>query len=164
VEALTEQQIRTSFVNCTKGEATRMNIPHELAERSWDDLDYLGWRDPKSPSRGYLVAPMADGLTGVLLRAPEAAVGVKRQKMCSLCLTPRSGGVSLMVAPRAGRSGQRGNTVGTYICAELNCSLYVRGRLQAGGPVIQETLTTEERIARLVANLNTFVARVRTDA
>ena len=41
-------------------------------------------------------------------------------------------GVSLMVAPRAGRAGQQGNSVGTYICSDLTCSLVVRGKVQTG--------------------------------
>lgn len=161
MEPITEAEVRASFVNCSQGEAKRINLPVGLADSVWEELDYLGWRDPKAPARGYLVAALPGGLAGVTLRAPTATPGVKRAKMCSLCLTPRSGGVSLMVARRAGRSGQRGNTVGTYICSDLDCSLYVRGRLAPGGPVVAETLTTEERIARLVGNLETFVLRVR---
>lgn len=161
VEPITEREIRASFVNCSQGEAKRLNVPTGLADTTWDELDYLGWRDPKAPARGYLVAALSEGLVGLTLRAPAAAPGAKRAKMCSLCMTPRSGGVSLMVAPRVGRSGLRGNTVGTYICSELNCSLYVRGRLAPGGPIVAETITLEERIARLVGNLEVFVARVR---
>lgn len=161
MQPLTEPELRAAFVNCSRGEAQRLNLPPDLAETAWEELDYLGWRDPKAPARGYLVAELPEGFVGVTLRAPAAVPGAKRATMCSLCLTPRSGGVSLMVAPRAGRSGQQGNTVGTYICSDLDCSLYVRGRRAPGGPVIAETLTSEERIARLVGNLATFVARVR---
>ena len=136
-----------------------MNLPRDLGEVAWADLDYLGWRDPQSPARGYLVAEHAGRTCGIVLRAPGVGVG-RRASMCSLCLTVRSGGVALMVAPRAGRAGQRGHSVGTPMCADLACSLYVRGRLTTSGPVLQETLTTEQRIARLVANLDTFLARV----
>lgn len=80
--------------------------------------------------------------------------------MCSLCLTVRSGGVSLMVAPRAGKAGQQGHSVGTNICADLCCSLYLRGKLQTGTPGMPETLTLDQRIARLVGNVESFVARV----
>ncbi|MEV0476177.1 FBP domain-containing protein, partial [Streptomyces prunicolor] len=48
---LTEREIRAAFVNCTKGEAKRLSIPRDLAERPWDDLDFLGWRDPQAPGR-----------------------------------------------------------------------------------------------------------------
>ncbi len=46
MKPLTEQEIRAAFVNCTKGEAKRLSVPRDLADRPWDDLDYLGWRDP----------------------------------------------------------------------------------------------------------------------
>ncbi|MFC6343755.1 FBP domain-containing protein, partial [Nocardioides hankookensis] len=88
-------------------------------------------------------------------------VGVgRRASMCSLCMTVRSGGVALMVAPRAGKAGQRGHSVGTPMCSDLACSAYVRGRASASSPVLQETLTTEQRIERLVANVEVFVGRV----
>jgi hypothetical protein len=159
VSPLTETQIRASFVNTTKGEAKRLHVPRDLADRPWDDLDYLGWRDPQSPARGYLVAPGGDGLRGLALRAPEARTSARRS-MCSVCLTLRSGGVSLMVAPRAGKAGQQGHTIGTYLCADLACSLYVRGKLSTGTPGMHETLTQDARIERLVANLTSFVDRV----
>ena len=159
MKPVAESEIRASFVNCTKGEAKRLHLPRDLAERSWSDLDYLGWRDPQAPARGYLVAEHEGRLCGVVLRAPQSGVA-RRSSMCSLCLTVRSGGVAMMVAPRAGRSGQAGNSVGTYMCADLVCSLYVRGKLSASGPVVYETLTTEERVERLTTNLDAFLERV----
>jgi len=159
VRPVAEPEIRASFVNCTKGEARRLNLPDDLANRSWDELDYLGWRDPKAPQRGYLVAEHDGVLRGLVLRAPEVGVA-RRSSMCSLCLTVRSGGVALLVAPRAGRAGQRGHSTGLPMCADLACSLYVRGRLAASGPVVHETLTVEEKVDRLRGNLDAFVGRV----
>lgn len=156
---LTERQVRASFVNCSKGEAGRLGLPRDLADLPWDDLDYLGWRDPQSPARGYLVGEYEDRLCGVVLRAPTSGAGARRST-CSLCLTAHTGGVALMVAPRAGKSGRQGNSVGTYICANLSCSLYVRGKLPTGTPTMYETLTVEQRAKRLATNLGTFLARV----
>jgi hypothetical protein len=65
-----------------------------------------------------------------------------------------------MVAPRAGKAGKQGHTVGTNICADLSCSLYLRGKLQTGTPGVHETLTVDQRVARLVGNLESFIARV----
>ena len=158
VDPLTDAEIRASFVNCSKGEAQRAHLPRDLAEREWDDLDYLGWRDPQSPARGYLVAVHGGRLCGLVLRAPSVAVG-RRASMCSLCLTVRSGGVALMVAPRAGKAGQRGHSVGTPMCTDLACSLYVRGKRTASGNVMHETLTVEQRIDRLSANVDAFMTR-----
>lgn len=157
---LTESDLRAAFVNLTKGETKRLNVPRDLAQRPWDDLDYFGWRDPQSPMRGYLVAPVGDRLVGVALRAPSSSVGSARPSMCSLCLTLHSGGVSLMVAPRAGKAGQQGHSVGTNICADLSCSLYLRGKLRTGTPAMRETLSLDQRIERLVGNVESFLGRV----
>jgi hypothetical protein len=154
---LSEAQVRRSFVNLTAGEAKRANLPNDLATRPWDRLDYLGWRDPKSPQRAYLVVERAAGICGVGLRRSTQPTGPRRT-MCSLCLTV--GDVALMVAPRAGRSGQAGNSVGTYICADLVCSLYARNLLRAHDAVAHETLGIEQKVARLRANLDAFVDRV----
>ena len=156
---LAETEIRASFVNCSRGEARRANLPEDLAERPWADLDYLGWQDPKAPQRRYLVAEHDGAWCGLVLRAPQTGVA-RRASMCSLCLTVRSGGVALLVAPRAGRAGQRGHSAGVPMCADLTCSLQVRGRVPAGGPVVYETLPVEDKVTRLQANLEVFLGRV----
>jgi hypothetical protein len=66
-----------------------------------------------------------------------------------------------MVAPKAGKAGQQGNSVGIYLCTDLACSLYVRGKKDAGVAArLQETITMEEKIRRAVANIAAFVAKV----
>ncbi|GAA2483152.1 FBP domain-containing protein [Streptomyces longisporus] len=164
MEPLTEQEIRAAFLNCTKGEAKRLSVPRDLAERPWGDLDFLGWRDPQAPDRAYLVTEWSDGRPrAVALRGAGATVGHARRSMCSMCLTTHSGGVSLMVAPKAGKAGQQGNSIGAYICSDLACSLYVRGKRDAGvGARLHETITLEEKIRRTVANVAAFVAKVGT--
>ncbi|MFJ3824397.1 FBP domain-containing protein [Streptomyces nodosus] len=156
---LSEQDIRASFINCSKGEAKRLSIPRDLDERPWGDLDFLGWRDPGAPDRSYLVTEHAGRLIGVTLRFPSSQRGFLHRSMCSLCLTTHSGsGVSLMTARKAGAAGREGNSVGVYMCTDLACSLYVRGKKvsEAGGR-FEESLTTEEQIARTVGNLSSFL-------
>ncbi|MFF2382558.1 FBP domain-containing protein [Streptomyces sp. NPDC058108] len=161
MEPLTEQEIRTAFVNCSKGEAKRLSVPRDLADRPWDDLDYLGWRDPQAPDRAYLVSPSDGGLRALAMRCPSPGAQQLRRSMCSMCLTTHTGGVSLMVAPRAGKAGQQGNSVGAYICSDLACSLYVRGKKDAGvGARLQESLTLEEKVRRTVSHLAAFIDRV----
>ncbi|MFD9125712.1 FBP domain-containing protein [Kitasatospora sp. NPDC059571] len=159
MRALTEQDIRTAFVNCTKGEAKRLSVPRDLAEQPWDDLDFLGWRDPQAPDRAYLVTVLDGRPQGLALRCPSAASWQARRSMCSLCVTTHTGGVSLMVAPKAGPAGRQGNSVGAYMCSDLACSLYVRGVREAGTR-IHESLTLEEKIRRTTANLAAFIAKV----
>ncbi|MFJ6673164.1 FBP domain-containing protein [Actinosynnema sp. NPDC091369] len=162
MEPVTEREIRASFVNCSKGEAKRLPVPGDLADRPWADLDFLGWRDPAAPHRAYLVARSGDDLVGVALRLASSAAGQPRRNMCSLCLTTHPGdGVTLMTARKAGRGGQQGNSVGVYICADLACSLYLRGKKDAGpGGRLHESLTQDEKAARTDTRLAAFLARV----
>jgi hypothetical protein len=161
VKPLTEQEIRAAFVNCSKGEAKRLHVPRDLDAQPWDDLDFLGWRDPQAADRGYLVAAVGDRLVGIVLRSTTPRPGQKRSNMCSICLTTHVGGVSLMVAPRTGKAGQQGNSVGAYLCGDLACSLYTRGmKFTSSSTRLQERLTLEEKIQRNVANLTAFLAKV----
>jgi hypothetical protein len=73
MEQLTDSGIRKSFVNATRSEVSALNLPAGFARLDWDNLDYLGWRDPKMPQRGYLVTPLDGKPVGVLLRAPETS-------------------------------------------------------------------------------------------
>ncbi|MFR9780002.1 FBP domain-containing protein [Micromonospora sp. MS34] len=166
MQPLDEKDIRGSFVNCSKGEASRIRMPPGFADGGvpWGDLDFLGWTDPGAPLRALLVVPGEDGATGVVLRRPEAArPTMTRSSMCRICLTDHTAsGVALFVAPLAGAAGRKGNTVGEYICADLACSLYVRGKRQPRMRLVrrEETLTLQERIDRAMANLTAFTARV----
>jgi len=166
MEPLDEKEIRDSFVNCSKGEAGRIRLPAGFAEGSvpWADLDFLGWTDPGAPQRALLVVPGEQGPTGVVLRRPEAAkASALRSSMCRVCLTDHAAsGVALFVAPLAGPAGRKGNTVGEYLCADLACPLYLRGKRQPKMRLVrrEETLTLPERIDRAMANLAAFTGRV----
>jgi hypothetical protein len=162
VRPLTEPDIRASFVNCSKGEAKRLAVPRDLTERPWDDLDFLGWRDPGAPDRAYLVAPAGDGIVGVCLRIAAQQRGFLHRNMCSLCLTTHPGnGVSLMTGRRAGEAGRRGDSVGSYICTDLACSLYVRGlRSPDTGAGPRETLSVQEKVERTRGKLTAFLDRL----
>ncbi|WMX48402.1 FBP domain-containing protein [Streptomyces roseicoloratus] len=164
MEPLTDKQIRASFVNCTKGDAARMRLPLDFAELPWEDLDFLGWVDPGAPLRAHLVVPRADGPVGITLRVPSVGrTSATKSSMCQICLTSHaSSGVTLLAAPLAGARGREGNTVGTYICADLACPLYVREKRQPKlrGRRHEESLTLEEQVARMTDNLNAFVDRV----
>lgn len=161
MEPVTEQDIRSSFVNCSKGDAKRLSVPADLAEQPWEDLDFLGWSDPTYAGRSYIVVRREEELVGVALRH-EA--GSDRAQMCTICTTTHSrGNVALMAARKVGESGRRGNTVGTYMCTDLDCSLYARGeKTPALGSRYRENLTPEERVERVQENLNAFVGRLYT--
>jgi hypothetical protein len=161
---LSDQDIRDSFINCSKGEAKRLFLPRDLDERPWGDLDFLGWRDPGAPDRSCLVTEREGRAVGVTLRFPSSQRGFLHRSMCSLCLTTHpGGGVSLMTARKAGSAGREGNSVGLYMCTDLACSLYLRGRKAVeSGARLEESLTLEEQIARTTGNLSAFLDKLYT--
>ncbi|MEU4212997.1 FBP domain-containing protein [Streptomyces sp. NPDC026206] len=166
MEPLGDADIRASFVNCSKGEARRISLPRTLADLPWADLDFLGWRDPGAPDRGYLVAERAGEPTGVTLRVPQGGPrSLTKTTMCSLCMTGHPGsGVSLLAARRVGASGREGNTVGAYMCADLACPLYVRGKkVPLMSMRYKESLSVEERLERMRANVDGFLDKVFQD-
>lgn len=141
-----------------------MRLPADFAELPWEDLDFLGWVDPGAPLRAHIVLPREDRPVGITLRIPSTGrTSVLKSSMCQACLTAHaSSGVTLFAAPLAGAAGREGNTVGTYLCADLACSLYVRGKKQ---PKLrhgryEESLTLEEQIARTTENLSAFADKV----
>ncbi len=161
MKAVTERDIRSSFINCSKTIAKKLPVPGDLGAQPWDDLDFLGWSDPSLPGRGYLVVPQDDRIVGIALRYETGGSG--RTQMCAICLTSHTGrGVSLMTAHKAGESGRRGNSIGTCMCTDLACSLYARGkRTPALGNRYREDLITEEtKIERVRDNMNAFVTRL----
>lgn len=159
---LTDHDIRNSFVNCSQGEAKRVAVPRDLDERPWDDLDFLGWRDPGAPDRSYLVTEREDRLVGLTLRLTTGQRGFLHRSMCSLCLTTHpGGGVSLMTARKTGAAGREGNSVGLYICTDLACSLYIRGRKVPQSTLrMEESLTQAEQIARTTGHLSAFIDKL----
>ncbi|MBF6211978.1 FBP domain-containing protein [Nocardia puris] len=160
MEPVTERDIRSSFVNCSKGDAKRLSVPRDLVEYPWEDLDFLGWGDPSLAGRCYVVVPREDRLVGVALRHETGGSG--KAQMCAICLTTHTGGgVRLMTANKAGESGRRGNSIGTYMCTDLACSLYARGKKRpALGSRYREDLTVEEKIARVRENMDAFLTRL----
>jgi hypothetical protein len=159
MKPLTEADIRTSLVNAAPGEAERMPIPG-LHETVWADREYLGWRDPGSPSRGYLVVWHGGSPVGIVVRA----AGTRLQAgsaICSLCNTPQPASqVTMFSATRAGDAGKRGDSVGTYICSDLACSLLIRISPPQYEMQPSPDQVVAARAAGLLARLEAFTERV----
>ena len=118
-----------------------------------------------APLRGYLVAESDGAAVGIALRAAESRMSSRTAVMCLLCQTGQAGdAVSLFTARRTGEAGRNGNTVGTYLCTDLACSLYARRLKQPDRVQPVETLSTEARVERLQTNLETFLRRVVDEA
>ena len=156
---LSETEIRDSIVNAAPEEAARIPLPG-LHEVVWDDREYLGWRDPLLPHRGYLVHWRGEEAVGIVLRAAQPRLGVG-SAICSLCHTAQPGGqVSLFTAPRAGEAGRRGDSVGTYICADLACSLLIRIAPPGYAAMPSPEELVAKRASALSGRLHAFTARV----
>jgi hypothetical protein len=161
VEALTESQIRRSFVNCSKGEASSVTLPRDLDQLPWEDLELLGWRDAKAPLRGYLVVRREDRPVGIALRAADTRMSSRTAAMCLLCQTPQTGdAISLFTARRTGESGRNGDTVGTYICADLGCARRARTEIPPWLRERDPEEVAEERTAELQRRVQGFLDSV----
>lgn len=123
---LTEEDVRSSFVNASPDELRLVALPHDFVLTDWDHLDFLAWRDPRTRSRGYLIAEIDGEPSGIVLRASDGT-SRGRAAMCNLCHTMQPADqVVMYTARKAGEAGANGDSVGTYICADLSCHETVR--------------------------------------
>ena len=123
MRALTEEDAKATFVNADADELRVMAFPLGFLLADWDHLDFYAWRDPRTRSRGYLVAEVDGHLRGVVLRAADGN-GRARSALCNICHTMQPADqVSLFTARK---SGAQEGSVGTYICADMSCHENVR--------------------------------------
>ncbi|MGB4712884.1 MAG: FBP domain-containing protein [Pontimonas sp.] len=158
---ITPDMISQSMVNMTEADLRLMTLPG-LHETVWDEREFLGWRDVHHSTKGYLVFWAGDELLGLMVRAAQSPMPAGQSAICALCHTQQPAPqVSLFTAPKTGDEGIRGNTVGTYLCADLACSLLIRIQ-----PAESENLPRPERLVRkkslgLRDRLENFSRRVR---
>jgi hypothetical protein len=82
--------------------------------------------------------------------------------MCLLCHTVQTAdAISLFTARRVGEAGRNGNTVGTYICANLGCSDRVRTEIPPWLQLRDPAEVVAERSAELRERAEGFLAAVR---
>lgn len=160
MDALTDKQIRRSMVNCSRGEADRMTVPFDITGLDWDSLDFLGWTDPKAPLRAYIVTWHDGEPVGIALRVADSQGTRRLAGLCGLCRSTRTGMVKLFTARRATKASQEWNSVGMYMCADLECSKYVRMEKATGDFMPDGTLGTEERSAGLRNRVGRFLGEV----
>jgi hypothetical protein len=161
VDRLADREIRLAIINCSRREAADMVLPRNSGALDWEQREFLGWRDPKAPLRAYIVFWRPTGAVGIMLRAAESARSRRVNAVCMLCRTGRSAdSISLFTARRTGPAGRLGNTVGTYICADLDCSANVR--VTKATPSLQPDpgLSVEQRVVGLITRLDSFVSEV----
>ena len=159
--ALSDTTIRASFANATKRELNDLTLP-DLSTIAWDKLDYLGWRDHRLARRAYVVVPMGDELVGVILKQAESAPRSRAQ--CTWCEDVHlPNDVLLYAARRAGAGGRNGNSVGTLLCANFECSTNVRKTPPMAYIGFDVEAAREKRIATLRIRASDFAAGVLKD-
>jgi hypothetical protein len=155
---LTEDEVRASFVNVVDEEIRQLRLPHDFLLTDWDHLDFLAWRDPETRGRGYVVTEQDGKPLGVALRA-ASTTSRARSGMCDICHTLQPADqVSLFTARKAGSSGAQGDSVGTYICADLSCHENVR--LAAPLAPSEMRASVDRRIDGAKRRTERFVERV----
>jgi FBP C-terminal treble-clef zinc-finger len=159
MQPVSESTIRASLVNASQRERGSLTLP-ALETVAWDRLTYLGWRDAKIPSLGYVIVELEEGPTGILLRAAEGRARSRAQ--CSWCEDVQlPNDVALFSAKRSGAAGRNGNTVGTLICAEFECSANVRRRPAMAYIGFDIEAAREHRIAALGDHARAFARDIR---
>ncbi|WP_426725804.1 FBP domain-containing protein [Curtobacterium flaccumfaciens] len=157
---IVEKTLRTSFVNASRKEVADLTLPADFETLDWDALDYLGWRDPKIGRRAYAVVPTLDGdLIGILFRQAEASPRSRAQ--CSWCQDVKlPNDVAFYSAKRSGPAGRNGNTVGTLVCQDFQCSRNVRKLPQPAYEGYDVEAARLRRIEDLQVRAASFAAEV----
>jgi len=159
MRALTEAEVRASFVNADADELRVMEMPHDFVLVDWDYLDFFAWRDPSAGRRGYVLIPHEGGVAGIVLRASDPGRG--RAGMCNICHTMQPGNqVTLFSARRAGESGARGDSFGTYVCADLSCHENVRLAHPLAPNEVRAEGQVDSRLDGTRRRMEAFVSRV----
>ncbi|WP_375385910.1 FBP domain-containing protein [uncultured Microbacterium sp.] len=155
---MTEEGVRESFVNATQDDLRLVAVAPDFVLTDWDHLDFLAWRDPHTRGRGYLLIEVDGHTVGIVLRAAETTSRA-RSGLCNLCHTMQPADqVSLFTARKAGDAGRDGDTVGTYMCADLSCHENVR----LAAPLAPNEIRTsvDRRIDGTRRRTEAFVERV----
>lgn len=162
MRTLTDSDIRSSFLNASRSERKNLTLPPDFDTLAWDDLDFLGWRDPKLPSVGYLVVDLDGELVGLLMRQTETRARSRPQcSWCSDIQLPND--VVLYSTKRVGDAGRRGDTVGTLVCENFECSQNVRKLPPSAYLGFDREAARDRRIEALRQHVEGFARDVRGD-
>ncbi|MCC4907511.1 FBP domain-containing protein [Microbacterium sp. cx-59] len=157
---LSDARIRASFINASRSERAHVLIPTDLAETPWDRLDFFGWRDRKLPQVGYIVTELDGDAVGLILR--EADTKARSRPQCSWCNDVElPNDVVLFTAKRVGDAGRRGDTVGTLVCANFECSRNVRRLPPSAYLGFDREAARDRRIDALRENVTNFASSLR---
>ncbi|MET3509142.1 hypothetical protein ABIC64_000562 [Plantibacter flavus] len=136
-----------------------MSLPVDLDMLDFEVRDFLGWRDKKLPRRAYVVTIVDGEPVGILLRQADATPRTRPQ--CAWCQDiTLSNDVVFYSAKRAGQAGKNGDTVGTLVCADFQCSANVRKLPPLAYVGFDAEAARQERIATLGVRAASFASSV----
>ncbi|KQM80620.1 FBP domain-containing protein [Agromyces sp. Leaf222] len=161
MQALTEAEVRGALRNASPGELAQLSLPVSFFVTEWAHLDAFAWRDPRISGRGYLVTELDGSPVGVVLRTPSPGGSHHRAAICNLCHTQQPADqVAMVSARKAGAAGERGDSVGVYMCTDLACQDTVRLGRPAAPSEVMPSLRELESIEGLARRTRAFVANV----
>jgi hypothetical protein len=156
----TPKTITASFVNASRKEVSDITLPEGFDTIDWNELDYFGWRDPKMSRRAYIVVPIDGEPVGIVLKQSDASP--RRRAQCTWCQDVKlPNDVVFYSARRVGAAGRNGNTIGTLICDEFQCSKNVRKPLPPAYLGFDVDAARQQRIETLRTRSAGFVADVQ---
>jgi hypothetical protein len=157
---LTPQTLAATFVNASRKEVSDITLPDGFDAIDWNGFDYFGWRDPKMSRRAYIVVPIDGEPVGIVLKQSEASP--RRRAQCTWCQDVKlPNDVVFYGARRVGAAGRNGNTIGTLICDEFQCSKNVRKTLPPAYLGFDVDAARQQRIETLRTRSAGFVADVQ---
>ena len=160
---LTEAQVREAISNADADEIAQIAMPHDFILTDWDYIDFLAWRDPESSRRAVVIVEHAGHPMGIVLRSTDPAR--VRSGMCNICRTMQPGNqVALLTARRGGVKGRRGDSAGTYICADLSCHDNVRLAHPLAPSEVRAPGQADQRLDGTKRRMEEFVVRVLSEA
>lgn len=158
MNSFSDAALRGCFVNVSQRERASIVLP-DLGALDWSRLDYLGWRDLRMPATGYVVAEVDGAPVGVLLRRAEASARARAQ--CSWCEDVRlPNDVVFYSARRAGAPGRKGDSLGTLVCQDFQCSANVRKPPPPAYLGYDVDAAVRQHIATLQVRVSDFARRV----
>jgi hypothetical protein len=158
MNALTREDLMSRMVSARIKPRLRRSIrfvPEEITD--WDSRDFLAVTD-RSRQEGVLVFDDYTVAFDLSNRKPNAN-GRAEAIICDICATWQRGTHSAVVTFQKGDKA----TVSHLVCADLDCSLHVRGLTTAGKfsrTQIREDITPEGRIERLKRRLDDILSNL----
>lgn len=152
---------REQFSELTSGVRPRLRrelrfVPEEIS--GWKDRDFLAVTN-KQGSEGVLVVPFLDNKIAPFTLQPRKPNSSGRVEaiICDICATWQRGTHSAVITFAVGKT----RSVSFLCCADLGCSLHVRGKTadaRLSRAQLREQITPEARIQRLQDRLASILS------